>query len=771
MVEFRLSAQLVGHEADVRAAAFASPNTVITASRDCSVRLWRRSQGEKASFDGSLLSRGSEYVNTVAFYPPNAEHPDGLVISGGKDTIIEVKSPRQQPTDHAERLLIGHAHNVCALDVAPNGKFLVSGGWDGQARVWNLSKWDTELTLSGHDGMAVWAVLALDEKTVVTGCADKNIRVFDLTKGKGGEVDASMTIYTPDVVRALCRLSPTHPSGADIASASNDGTIRLWKLNGQQIGELHGHESFVYSLASLPTGELVSSGEDRTVRVWKGLECTQTITHPAISVWTVAAHPETGDIVSGASDGVARVFTRTPDRVADKETLKEFEESVKASSIPQQQVGGINKEKLPGPEFLQSKSGTKEGQVQMIKEDNGNVTAHTWSMSQQQWINVGTVVDAVGSTGKKVEYQGKSYDYVFDVDIEDGKPPLKLPYNLSENPYERATKFLNDNELPLTYLDNVANFITENTKGATLGQTAQSGGPDPHGTESRYRPGDDAQLPALLPQKEYLNISAAKYEVIFNKISSVNKTMISSGRKDAALNPGEESSLHAIRTALESSSSIPADALPSLVKVITQWPYGDRLAGLDLLRCVARFHTVAKYKDDAYGSVVDLAIAASLPNGETPNENATMMGARTLANLFSTADGRSLANTRVDTVLSFLERVTGIQGGAAIGPHNRNLLIAATTVAINLAVLVNKEKLLSPKEKRRLLQVIGALLKGQSDSEVLYRGLVALGTVAATSRQDATAVPGISGWINEAAGKASEDRVKTLAAECKKLVA
>jgi phospholipase A-2-activating protein len=177
-------------------------------------------------------------------------------------------------------------------------------------------------------------------------------------------------------------------------------------------------------------------------------------------------------------------------------------------------MGSINKEKLPGPEFLTTKSGTKEGQVQMIREDNGSITAHQWSVSQQQWVNVGTVVDAVGSTGKKVEYKGNSYDYVFDVDIEDGKPPLKLPYNLSENPYERATKFLNDNELPLSYLDNVANFITENTKGATLGQSSQPSGPDPYGTEARYRPGDTSrpQQTKLLPQREYLSISAAKYE-------------------------------------------------------------------------------------------------------------------------------------------------------------------------------------------------------------------------------------------------------------------
>lgn len=445
---------------------------------------------------------------------PSSEHnPDGLVVSGGKDTIIEAKSPKSTPTDHADRLLIGHAHNVCTLDVSPEGKYLVSGGWDGQARVWNLSTWETEFTLGGHEGMSVWAVVALNETTVVTGCADKSIRFFDLTKASGGEVMPASTIQTPEVVRALCSL-PNHPSGASIASASNDGTIRLWKLNGQQVAELNGHESFVYSLATLPTGEIVSSGEDRTVRVWKGLTCVQTITHPAISVWTVGVNPETGNIVTGASDGVARIFTRHLDQIADKETTQEFEDAVKGSAIPQQQVGSINKEKLPGPEFLQNKSGTKEGQVQMIKEDNGNITAHTWSMSQQQWINVGTVVDAVGSTGKKVEYQGKTYDYVFDVDIEDGKPALKLPYNLSENPYERATKFLNDNELPLTYLDSVANFITQNTQGASLGQQTAAGGADPYGTESRYRPGEEsaAQQPKVLPQTEYLSISAAKLD-------------------------------------------------------------------------------------------------------------------------------------------------------------------------------------------------------------------------------------------------------------------
>ncbi|KAM4060980.1 PUL domain-containing protein [Hirsutella rhossiliensis] len=764
--DFKLSAQLMGHEADVRAVCFPSDNFVLSASRDCTVRLWRRGPKPPPSFEGTVISRGSEYINSLTFFPPSKGRPDGLVVSGGKDTVIEVKSPRSSSADHAERLLIGHSHNVCALDVSPNGTYLVSGGWDGQARVWDLNQWETRLMLGGHEGMSVWGVVALDDKTVVTGCADKSIRVFDLSRSTSGEVMPKSTIHTPDVVRALCRVPSGHASGADIASASNDGTVRLWKLNGQQVGELHGHESFVYCLATLPSGELVSAGEDRTVRIWRGLECVQTITHPAISVWAVAANPDTGDIVSGASDGVARVFTRRPDQVADQETLTQFEESVKSSSIPQQQVGNINKEKLPGPEFLTAKSGTKEGQVQMIKESNGNVTAHQWSVGQQQWISVGTVVDAVGSTGKKVEYNGQSYDFVFDVDIEDGKPPLKLPYNLSENPYERATKFLGDNELPLSYLDSVANFITENTKGATLGQTSQPGGPDPYGTESRYRPGEAPQPQArVLPQKEYLSISAAKYEAIFTKLLGINKNMVSSGRKDAALNPGEESALRSLREALEAAKPITSQALELVVRIVTQWPYSDRLPGLDVLRCVARYPLAAQYSGLQGKTLLDVVIGSSVPSGEAPGENAAMMGARTVANLFGSADGRSLASGQADKALAFLERLAGIDGGEPVGRSNRNVLIALTTSLVNFAVLAQREKLLSSTQRRRLVALAGAALKDQADAEVLYRALVALGTVLGDTAQAAGGL-NVAEWIHAAKGRCAEERVQGVADEC-----
>ncbi|KAI0487722.1 ubiquitin homeostasis protein lub1 [Xylaria cf. heliscus] len=777
MSDFKLSAQLAGHDADVRDVYFPSPDLILSASRDHTVRAWSRTPASPPAFEAHIVTQGSEFINSLTCLPPSAAFPKGLVVSAGTDAIIDVRSVTAGPSDNAERLLIGHAQNVCALSIVPGLRFIVSGSWDSTARIWNVQNWEVEAVLEGHGG-AVWDVLPLSETLVVTGCADKNIRVFDLGKAVAGQVEPRSTIYTPDVVRALCQVPRSHPSGADIASASNDGVIRLWKLNGQQVGELRGHESFIYSLTSLPSGELVSSGEDRTVRIWRGSECIQTITHPAISVWSVAANPSDGDIVSGASDGIIRVFSRSSDRVAGPETLAHFDESVKSSSIPQQQVGGINKEKLPGPEFLKTKSGTKEGQVQMIREDDGSVTAHQWSTGQQQWINVGTVVDAVGSSGRKVEYNGQSYDYVFDVAIEEGQPSLKLPYNLSENPYARAQKFINDNELSQNFLDDVAKFIIDNTQGATIGQTSEaSSGPDPYGTESRYRPAGETNTPKILPLRDYLDITGAKYEPMFKKILSINSALVAAGRKDISLNPSSQTALNTLKETLESNSPVTDELTVSLVVMMcTQWDYSDRVAPLDLLRCIATSPATAKFKSSREGSPIQIAISAALegvPDGGQPNENCTMMALRTIANLFKSAEGRKLVAqpSEASAAASFVGRVVGIRGQTAIGPFNRNVLLALTTVAINYAILASKQLgSISTDNQIRLTSSLALVLQKQTDSEVIYRALVAVGTLITVIGKADPEARSLSSPIKSAKDRVTEDRVQAIANECLSLL-
>jgi phospholipase A-2-activating protein len=589
------------------------------------------------------------------------------------------------------------------------------------------------------------------------------IRVFDSTgklmKTIGGN---------KEVVRALCRVPKNHPSGAQFASASNDGVIRLWTLSGNQVGELHGHESFIYSLASLPSGELVSSGEDRTVRIWKGYDCIQTITHPAISIWSVAVNAENGDLVTGASDRIARVFTRSKERGADPVVVAQFEDSVKQSSIPQQQVGGeINKEKLPGPEFLKQKSGTKEGQVQMIREDDGSVTAHQWSQGTQQWISVGTVVDAVGSSGRKEEYLGENYDYVFNVDIEDGKPPLKLPYNLSQNPYEAATKFIQDNELSMNYLDQTANFIVQNTQGATIGQSSQPQPPtgsDPWGQESRYRPGETSQpappspqpasRPKVLPQTTYLSIKSANMRTIQNKIEELNQTLITTGSKELSISPSDITTLQLLTATLSKEEPLKASpgletAITIVLKIVVTWPPANRLPGLDFLRIIgASTPLVAEFNDNGKDLIATLADTGVFEDKDRPNN--IMLCIRLFANIFEFSPGRTLAINNFDKLLTLLQNIpTGFPAAAS-----RNLSIAISTLYINFSVLLTSDEFKEdPETEDRALSLLDEIIKlanKEKDSEVVYRCLVALGTL----------VKGLGGEVKGAAKEVFE--VETL---------
>jgi hypothetical protein len=49
---------------------------------------------------------------------------------------------------------------------------------------------------------------------------------------------------------------------------------------------------------------------------------------------------------------------------------------------------------------------------------------------------------------------------------------LRLP----DNPYQAAEKFLSNNELPMSYVDQVVKFIESNTGGAQLGAASSSAG-------------------------------------------------------------------------------------------------------------------------------------------------------------------------------------------------------------------------------------------------------------------------------------------------------
>jgi predicted 2-oxoglutarate/Fe(II)-dependent dioxygenase YbiX len=102
-----------------------------------------------------------------------------------------------------------------------------------------------------------------------------------------------------------------------LASGGRDAVIRLWRHDGQAVGQLHGHQQSVLGLAALPQGQLASVSRDRSLRLWDvpSRRCTRVIDAHVASVLTVTALPD-GGIATGGADAAVKLWRGNGDALA-----------------------------------------------------------------------------------------------------------------------------------------------------------------------------------------------------------------------------------------------------------------------------------------------------------------------------------------------------------------------------------------------------------------------------------------------------------------------
>jgi phospholipase A-2-activating protein len=710
------------------------------------------------------------YVNSISYIPPASSNSSGYAVTGSQDSTISVFS-LDTGSSEPEYTLIGHSENVCCLDVGSDGS-IISGSWDKTAKVWKDFK--LAYDLKGHQ-QSVWAVLTIDPQSFLTGSADKTIKLWQQHK-------AIRTFQGHrDAVRGLAVVPDI-----GFASCSNDSEIHVWTWEGDVVYTLSGHTSFVYSLAVLPTGDIVSAGEDRSVRVWKDGECSQIIVHPAISVWAVSVMPN-GDIVSGCSDSVVRVFSASEDRWAPARELQEYEAKVSSTTISSQAVGDVKKSDLAGTEAL-SAPGTKPGEVKMVK--NGDIIeAHQWDSAAGIWQKIGEVVDAVGQ-GRKQLYQGKEYDYVFDVDIQDGIPPLKLPYNVTENPYGAAQRFLQSNDLPMTYIDEVVRFIEKNTTGvnigtnseyvdpytgassyrSTAGQSATSQGvnyADPYTGASRYvsqplppsqgssyddpftggssykSTGNNGPSGAttssisnnVIPVGQYVHFTQANVDAMQSKINQFDQTLSQDTATSSLTLQAHEKALlqqiyqHLSKVVVSSSNSdmLLQSHIEVVMSVLRRWPLAQRFPVLDLCRLLVAYASETFKDSGLLRQFIDvLFVACDLSEGSVGATKPKETNILLLLRAFANCFQPTLVTSASDWVPLLFSRLHELNYQSL----NKNQRTAYTTVLFNFSCAIltgqQSEAETLAASSRMVLQVISS---ERDDPEPTYRSLVALGNM------------------------------------------
>ncbi|MFI1279228.1 hypothetical protein ACH4U5_00375 [Streptomyces sp. NPDC020858] len=306
--------------------AYRPGGVIATGHTDGAARLWNVNDPRHPRLLATTLAGHTGTVTSVTF------SPDGRTLATTGDTTTRL----WDVTDPADPLLLdvlrGHTDTVTSAAFSPDGRTVATGSWDRTARVWDIAgsrgprkqRTSPPAVLLGHPAI-VWSVAFSPDGSTLVSVGGSTL-FWDLAAPanpkragtvQGGFYQAAFspdgrTLANSDRLLDLRDLSlATHddvvtslafdPGGRLLASASWDGTARLWQVTGGgralwPLSVLHGHTRFVRSVAFSPDGRiLVTAGEDGTVRVWD-------VTDPRRPRLTSVLTPGAGE-VGGAGFG------------------------------------------------------------------------------------------------------------------------------------------------------------------------------------------------------------------------------------------------------------------------------------------------------------------------------------------------------------------------------------------------------------------------------------------------------------------------------------
>ena len=157
---------------------------------------------------------------------------------------------------------LSHDSAIPVVSFDHSGKILLTGGRDGHARVWDLSR-RVELVSLGGQGEIRCLAFQPGGSTFATACEEQTARLWNASTGE--PVGERLEHRSRVECLAFC------PDGSMLATGGQDGTVRLWcSATGLPIGPPLAQAGAVRGMAfSREGGRLATIGPDAKVCCWR----------------------------------------------------------------------------------------------------------------------------------------------------------------------------------------------------------------------------------------------------------------------------------------------------------------------------------------------------------------------------------------------------------------------------------------------------------------------------------------------------------------------
>ena len=246
--------RLIGHSAGVNSVVFSPEVTCLaSASDDKTLRIWDPETGKQLR----VLNGHAREINEIAFSPAG----DILAsISGDKTIMLWHSTTWQAALEPIEHESYPWYQSV---DFSPDGETIVV---DSHGKVVFLRRQTGEKIAELYSGGWIKSIRFSPDGRSLVVAHDRDVELWTLHP----EADESTSVNLRGHSESV-RSATFSPDGLYIASASDDGTIRIWSTESGQsaVQKLPAHDGPVKSVAVSSDGALIVGGAwDECVWVW-----------------------------------------------------------------------------------------------------------------------------------------------------------------------------------------------------------------------------------------------------------------------------------------------------------------------------------------------------------------------------------------------------------------------------------------------------------------------------------------------------------------------